>query len=88
MKLSDLKAYIACIEKNVDVSNPNPDVQFWLMRTADIATVKDKEATSSLHFDIDATLEVRDHMIVGMHGVSVQQRYDFTIPLIRGPFYK
>jgi len=92
MKLSELKDLVANIEAAALVTNPDPDIQFWVPRMR----IKDEEVKESQHF-------VQFEPRVGIAGVEVQHHRvcvspdnlavlaklgDFHIPASVMPFYR
>lgn len=88
MKLSQLKQLIADVEAARVEGNPDPDVQFWVPRTERHPPAGRLESYSFIDFEIDASDEMKAHRIDAVCRDVVQQRGDFTLPLIVVPFYQ
>lgn len=90
MKLQDLELMIAKIRADAG-KDVNPDVSFFLLRTANMSTTLAGESHSFIDLDIEACAADRqdNNRIVGQNTQypTRQTAGDYTIPLMRVPFY-
>lgn len=88
MRLSELKALIAQIEAETLSINPDPTIHFWHTRGPHLTEIGLGDGESFVDFDIDTTHEMREHRIGHTDSQVAQVRGDFTLPLVKVPFYK